>query len=244
MEEILASIRKIIEDTDQGHQPLAVASEKPMAAAAEPVSAPSAVDAERAQGRIEPDLDAFREAIAGAASHDEDDEIETLTEIAGSTDDDRPFTLADVQRRLEATQPRQPEQTATSSVQVEEPAPLIDENDEEAMWIAEEEAAPLAASATQVSEVPEATVSSAPRAFASLQDSRNNRPAIISDATGRQVAGAFDELKDAFMASRQKSFDEMAEEMMRPMLQDWLDNNLPVLVERLVREEIERIARG
>ncbi|MBZ9917266.1 DUF2497 domain-containing protein, partial [Mesorhizobium sp. BR1-1-7] len=29
-----------------------------------------------------------------------------------------------------------------------------------------------------------------------------------------------------------------------PMLQDWLDNNLPTLVERLVREEIERVARG
>jgi uncharacterized protein len=28
------------------------------------------------------------------------------------------------------------------------------------------------------------------------------------------------------------------------MLQDWLDNNLPTLVERLVREEIERVARG
>ncbi|TIO67154.1 MAG: DUF2497 domain-containing protein, partial [Mesorhizobium sp.] len=41
-----------------------------------------------------------------------------------------------------------------------------------------------------------------------------------------------------------KSFDEMAEEMLRPMLQDWLDNNLPTLVERLVREEIERVARG
>ncbi|RUZ12587.1 DUF2497 domain-containing protein, partial [Mesorhizobium sp. M7A.F.Ca.CA.001.09.1.1] len=27
-------------------------------------------------------------------------------------------------------------------------------------------------------------------------------------------------------------------------LQDWLDNNLPTLVERLVREEIERVARG
>ncbi|TGV63965.1 DUF2497 domain-containing protein, partial [Mesorhizobium sp. M00.F.Ca.ET.149.01.1.1] len=36
----------------------------------------------------------------------------------------------------------------------------------------------------------------------------------------------------------------MAEEMLRPMLQDWLDNNLPTLVERLVREEIERVARG
>ena len=40
------------------------------------------------------------------------------------------------------------------------------------------------------------------------------------------------------------SFDEMAEEMLRPMLQDWLDNNLPTLVEKLVREEIERVARG
>ena len=29
-----------------------------------------------------------------------------------------------------------------------------------------------------------------------------------------------------------------------PMLQEWLDDNLPTLVERLVREEIERVARG
>ena len=55
---------------------------------------------------------------------------------------------------------------------------------------------------------------------------------------------AFGELSEAFAARSQKTFDEMAEQMMRPMLQDWLDNNLPVLVERLVREEIERVARG
>lgn len=67
---------------------------------------------------------------------------------------------------------------------------------------------------------------------------------IISEQAGRQVAAAFDELSDAFSQTRQKSFDEMAEDMMRPMLQDWLDNNLPVLVERLVREEIDRVARG
>ena len=58
------------------------------------------------------------------------------------------------------------------------------------------------------------------------------------------MAAAFTELSEAFAASRRKSFDQMAEEMLRPMLQDWLDNNLPILVERLVREEIERIARG
>jgi uncharacterized protein len=32
--------------------------------------------------------------------------------------------------------------------------------------------------------------------------------------------------------------------MMRPMLKDWLDENLPGLVERIVRAEIERVARG
>jgi cell pole-organizing protein PopZ len=70
------------------------------------------------------------------------------------------------------------------------------------------------------------------------------RPAIISDHTGRQVAAAFNELSEALAARNRKSLDEMAEEMLRPMLQDWLDNNLPTLVERLVREEIERVARG
>jgi len=32
--------------------------------------------------------------------------------------------------------------------------------------------------------------------------------------------------------------------MLRPMLKSWLDDNLPSLVERLVRSEIERVSRG
>jgi uncharacterized protein len=76
-------------------------------------------------------------------------------------------------------------------------------------------------------------------------DASSERPStLISDFAGRQVAASFGELSAAFDARSRKTFDEIAEEMMRPMLQDWLDNNLPHLVERLVREEIERIARG
>ncbi len=67
---------------------------------------------------------------------------------------------------------------------------------------------------------------------------------IVSREAGKAVADSFGQLKDAFFASRQRDFDQMAEEMLRPMLQDWLDNNLPTLVERLVKEEIERIAQG
>lgn len=67
---------------------------------------------------------------------------------------------------------------------------------------------------------------------------------IISENTGRQVAAAFGDLSEVLKAEQRRSFDEMAEQLMRPMLQDWLDNNLPTLVEKLVREEIERVVRG
>jgi len=70
------------------------------------------------------------------------------------------------------------------------------------------------------------------------------RRGILSEISGRKVAAAFEELNEALLANRRKTLDQMAEEMLRPMLQEWLDNNLPQMVERLVREEIERIARG
>ncbi|TCL67269.1 DUF2497 domain-containing protein [Rhizobium sp. BK251] len=67
---------------------------------------------------------------------------------------------------------------------------------------------------------------------------------LLSVAAGEQVARSFGELVAAIDGTERRSLDEIAQEMLRPMLQDWLDDNLPTLVERLVREEIERVARG
>ncbi|MCY0147095.1 PopZ family protein [Hoeflea sp. G2-23] len=67
---------------------------------------------------------------------------------------------------------------------------------------------------------------------------------LVSLHTGEKVAAAFDELSSAIAAGQTRSFDEIAEEMLKPMLSQWLDDNLPTLVERLVREEIERVSRG
>jgi hypothetical protein len=39
------------------------------------------------------------------------------------------------------------------------------------------------------------------------------------------------------------TIEDMVREMLRPLLRDWLDNNLPPLVERLVRDEVARIVR-
>lgn len=67
---------------------------------------------------------------------------------------------------------------------------------------------------------------------------------LVSQSPERRVAAAFDDLNSAFIKSKQMPMEGVAEAMLRPMMQDWLDNNLPNLVERLVREEIARIARG
>lgn len=67
---------------------------------------------------------------------------------------------------------------------------------------------------------------------------------LMSEAAGAQVSRSFEELADVVDGGPRRSLDELAQEMLRPMLQEWLDDNLPTLVERLVREEIERVARG
>ena len=68
--------------------------------------------------------------------------------------------------------------------------------------------------------------------------------ALVSAATVEHVSRSFSDLAAAIDGQERRSLDEMAEDMLRPMLKDWLDDNLPTLVERLVREEIERVARG
>jgi cell pole-organizing protein PopZ len=66
------------------------------------------------------------------------------------------------------------------------------------------------------------------------------RDALVSPSTSCMVASSMDRLKAAVADDTSAK----VEAVLRPMLQEWLDANLPGLVERLVREEIERIARG
>ena len=69
-------------------------------------------------------------------------------------------------------------------------------------------------------------------------------PAIMSSSTAAAVDSAFNALAHTVLVQNAKTLEDLVKEMLRPMLQHWLDNNLPTLVERLVRAEIERVARG
>ena len=42
-------------------------------------------------------------------------------------------------------------------------------------------------------------------------------------------------------AQESEELDNMVHKLMKPMLKDWLDNNLPDMVESIVREELRRL---
>jgi cell pole-organizing protein PopZ len=71
-------------------------------------------------------------------------------------------------------------------------------------------------------------------------------PAILSGNSAQAVQSAFGKLADSVLsrATNERSVEDVTRELLRVMLKQWLDDNLPSMVERLVREEIERVARS
>jgi cell pole-organizing protein PopZ len=68
---------------------------------------------------------------------------------------------------------------------------------------------------------------------------------MLSGAPAQAVQSAFNRLAETVLARAigEQSIEEMTRELLKAMLKQWLDENLPEIVERLVREEIERVAR-
>ena len=76
------------------------------------------------------------------------------------------------------------------------------------------------------------------------QKSTGNSPAMSSQAVNAAVVKSIERLATSMFSDRKEEIDGMMAGIVRPMLQDWLEDNLPSLVERIVREEIERVSRG
>lgn len=67
---------------------------------------------------------------------------------------------------------------------------------------------------------------------------------LLSTETKAAVDSAFNALAQAVRVRNTRTLEDSVHDMLRPMLKSWLDENLPGLVERLVRAEIERASRG
>jgi cell pole-organizing protein PopZ len=67
---------------------------------------------------------------------------------------------------------------------------------------------------------------------------------ILSRSTVSAVESAFNSLASTVLSNNARTLEDLVKEMLRPMLKSWLDDNLPGLVERIVKAEIERVSRG
>jgi len=88
-----------------------------------------------------------------------------------------------------------------------------------------------------------------PPSMAAEPEQRDDR--LVSDAAAAAASGAFGRLsgmrqEPAAPAPQpmvgDRPLEEVVRDLLRPLLKSWLDDNLPELVERLVRAEIARIA--
>lgn len=67
---------------------------------------------------------------------------------------------------------------------------------------------------------------------------------LLSDQASSAVTNAFGQLASTVLSNNARTLEDLVKDMLKPMLKTWLDDNLPTMVERLVRAEIERVARS
>ena len=67
---------------------------------------------------------------------------------------------------------------------------------------------------------------------------------LMSSSTSAAVDSAFNALAQTVLVQNARTLEDLVREMLRPMLKSWLDDNLPSVVERIVKAEIERVSRG
>lgn len=192
MEEILASIRRIISEDDAPAETAAAAAPEPEVEAAAIVDAsPALMDETPSMQEPEPadeDVLELTEAWQAPAS-------ESIGDLDVSTPE--PFPTEPVSESIFAAEP----------VDVHTP---------------EHPSVPTTSYDSLVGDSASASAASAFAGFASSL--RQPEPADASFPSGPTI-------------------DEMVRGLLRPMLKEWLDTNLPTIVEAQVRKEVERIAR-
>jgi len=204
MEEILASIRRIIADDDANKSAQRAAEPPP---AARPAPAPR-------QAGPEPSVSDSRAALfpasypaAGANAEDQSSDILDLTDSMAVT----PPAAAP----SGGPPPQFRKIEGNSDVSFDEPSerPAV-----------------------------QRAVEGARRELGGRGD--DERSQLISNDTSAAINSAFNTLAQTVLVQNARTLEDLVREMLRPMLKAWLDDNLPGMVERLVRAEIERVSRG
>lgn len=218
MEEILASIRRIISE-DSGAEEPAQAAE----AAAPPPPAPEPAYIDEPEPAPQP----------------EEDDILELTEALpeepapAPTYAPEPDFADDIDFAPESTPEPEPEPVYEAAPEPE-PVPAV---------------APIMAAG--IAPQPQPALADEPdtdfeEPVMSPDPAPSKASPLLSSETETAASAAFGALANTLMSSSgggSRTLEDIVADMLRPMLKEWLDDNLPALVERLVAEEIERVSR-
>lgn len=208
MEEILASIRRIIADDDSkpAKAPeVAAAAKAPQAAAAPSGPAPPAAPPPKPAASLP-------SAPPPAAANSQDEVDAMLAELDA------------------------PPKAGPKPAAAQPPAPAA-----EVLDLTEAMAAPTPPPGPAPSF---RTIDGASDVVFTTKPERSTDRALISNETIAAVDSAFNSLAHTVIGQNARTLEDLVREMLRPMLKSWLDDNLPGLVERIVRAEIERVSRG
>jgi uncharacterized protein len=190
MEEILASIRRIIADDDAAKPPAKAAAKPAESTPAKPVPVPAA------------------DAAGG-------DEMDAMLADLEEKPEPAPEPSDEVLELTEAMAAPAPEPPAFRRIDPDHPDVVFDD----------------------VAQAPPQPPQAPPRMPSA------DSP-LLSNAATAAVHSAFGTLAQSVLAQNPRTLEDLVKDMLRPMLKAWLDDNLPVMVERLVRAEIERVSRG
>src|SRR5262245_36100265 len=124
------------------------------------------------------------------------------------------------------------------------PAPPKTDEEIDAMLAHLRGASPQPPAASAEPGLSEATAAPEPAPTLETRRPALDERGLLSAATTAAVGAAFDTLARTAQARSGRTLEELVSELLRPMLKSWLDENLPGMVERLVRAEIERVSRG
>jgi hypothetical protein len=221
MEEILASIRRIIADDDSA-KPAAKPSDPAPAAAARPEPPPPPVAAAPAAKPTESvamnqdDIDAMLAGFDAVAAEPEPEPV--------------PAPAAPQPDILELTEAMAaPAAAAPASFRKIDPQPDV-------VFSEPPRARPPE---PEFPRAPAASLDSDPRWGTDAGDGP-----LLSAATSAALDSAFGSLSKTVLVQSTRTLEDLVRDMLRPMLKQWLDENLPGMVERMIRAEIERVSRG
>lgn len=211
MEEILASIRRIISDDDQESGTATAGGDAELEAAG---SEMKTVEEEGSAMAGSP-AEAETEKMAAEMAPEEPDVLELTDEVGEEMSGEEPGDLSGQEVKAAESDAAESDADIVFLEKTEEEMDAEFEAKDENIEPAEEPA-PAAGKAGH----------------------------LLSSQADSSVASAFSSLENFVLSTHSRTLEDLVQDMLKPILKDWLDANLPPLVERLVREEIERVSRG